>query len=58
MRGNAHKVLIKERKLLKLYSIWHETHQEEVEKKYLSLLGEILALDPAFNPRRDFQLAS
>ncbi len=58
MRGNVHsRIRMKARRLLRLYSLWHETHQEGYEKKYLSLLGEILSVDPAFNPRRDFQIA-
>lgn len=58
MRKSVHnRVRIQERRLMRLYSLWHETHQEDYEKQYLSLLGEILSKDPAFNPRHDFQAA-
>jgi hypothetical protein len=58
MRENVlSKVRIKERRLLKLYSRWHETHSGQDEKRYQSLLGEILSVDPGFNPRCQFQIA-
>lgn len=57
MKRSVRSLRTKARQLLKLYSLWHETHQEGYERKYLSLLGEILSADPAFNPRREFQIA-
>ena len=57
MRGNVRRFKAKARKLLKLYSLWHMTHQEEIERRYLALLGEILAAEPRFSLRREFQKA-
>ena len=59
MRGNVlnHQMRIKERRLLRLYSLWHETHEEGVQQKCLKLLGEIMSADPAFSLRSEFQMA-
>ena len=58
MKGNArNKLRVKARKLQRLYSLWHETHQPEVQKKYLAVLGEILSIEPNFSLRREFQNA-
>lgn len=58
MKKSVHnRVRTQERRFMRLYSLWHETHHEDYERQYLSLLGEILAKDPAFNPRHDFQAA-
>lgn len=53
MRGNALKLETKARQLLKVYSLWHETHKEEFQRKYLRLLSEILIMDPRFCMRRE-----
>lgn len=53
MKGNAHKLELKARKLMRLYSLWHETHKEEFQRKYLNLLSEILLLDPRFSMRHE-----
>ena len=42
---------------MQLYSLWQETRNEEVEKKCLGLLGEVLAQDPKFSLRQEFQTA-
>ncbi|MDD5217042.1 MAG: hypothetical protein PHN49_06910 [Candidatus Omnitrophica bacterium] len=55
MKGNAHNLRVKEQRLLRLYSEWHETHQERVQRQCLVLLGEILAIRPQYNLRREFQ---
>lgn len=57
MRGSVRNLRAKERKLIQLYSLWHETHQEAVQKKWISLLGEVLSNDPAFNLRHKFTKA-
>ena len=57
MRANVRKLRVKAKRLMKLYSQWHETHQAKIEKRYLSLLGEILAMEPHFSLRREFQRA-
>ena len=58
MRGNVlNRVRMKERRLLRLYSLWHETHSEGIRQKCLALLGEIVSLDPAFSLRVEFQAA-
>ena len=57
MRENARNRQAKETKLLQLYSLWHETHRYDLQKKYLSLLRQVLSCDPSFNPRQKFQIA-
>ncbi len=57
MIGNARKFRIKADRLLKLYSLWHETHRKEVEREWLNVLTEILIQDPNFSLRREFQRA-
>ena len=57
MRGNARKFQAKARRLLRLYSLWHETHREEIHRRCVRLLGEILLVEPRFNLRRQFQKA-
>lgn len=57
MRGNARNLRAKERKLIQLYSLWHETRQESVQRKWISLLSEVLSVDPSFNLRREFVVA-
>lgn len=56
-RGNARNLRTKQKKLLQLYSLWQETHREDLQRKWLSLLGEVLSIDPSFNLRREFQMA-
>ena len=53
MKGNALKLQSKARKLLRLYSLWHETRKEEFQHQYLNLLGEILVLEPRFSMQRE-----
>ncbi len=55
MKENVRKIEVKARKLMRLYSLWHETHREEFQRKYLTLLGEILAAEPRFSLRREIQ---
>ena len=57
MKGNARNLRAKEKKLIQLYSLWHETHQDAVQKKWISLLGEVLTVDPSFNLRQEFRMA-
>lgn len=57
MGGNVRSVRGKERKLLQLYSLWHETHQGAVQRKCMSLLGEIMRADPGFSLRGEFRTA-
>jgi len=57
MRESVRKSRLKAKKLLQLYSLWQETRREEVEKECLGLLGEILAVNPKFSLRRQFQHA-
>jgi len=55
MKGNARKFRDKEKKFLKLYSQWQETRREDLQRRCLWLLREILALDPRFSIRSEFQ---
>lgn len=57
MKGNVRKLQAKARRLMRLYSLWHETHREDVQQKYIMLLSEILAVEPRFSLRREFQKA-
>ena len=57
MKGNARKFRAKEKRLLQLYSLWHETRREEIQRRCLGLLGELLSLEPRFSLRHEFQLA-
>jgi hypothetical protein len=47
----------KARRLLRLYSLWHETNSIEIQRKCLALLGEILAIDPGFSLQKEFKSA-
>lgn len=53
MKENVRKLEIKARKLMRAYSLWHETHKEEFQRQYMTLLTEILAVDPRFSLRRE-----
>ena len=57
MRGSVRRFRAKARRLLRLYSQWHLTHQEGLERRYLRLLAEILVVDPGFSLRQEFQKA-
>ena len=57
MKGNVRKFQAKAKRLLRLYSLWHETHREDVQEKCMMLLSEILAVEPRFSIRREFQKA-
>ena len=57
MTGNVRRFRTKARRLMRLYSLWHKTHREEVQQKYLELLGEIMTLRPHFNLRQVFKRA-
>lgn len=57
MKGNARKLHSKARRLLRLYSLWHETHREDLQQKCVLLLSEIMAAEPRFNLRHEFQKA-
>ena len=57
MKGNVRKLQAKAKRLLRLYSLWHETHSDEVQRKCMLLLSEILVVEPRFSLRREFQKA-
>lgn len=57
MKGNVRKFQSKAKRLLRLYSLWHETHRDDLERKCMLLLSEILAVEPRFSLRREFQKA-
>lgn len=57
MTGNVRRFRAKARRLFQLYSLWHATHREVFQRRYLKLLAEILALEPSFAPREEFQKA-
>ncbi len=47
----------KEKRFLQLYSLWQETRREDLQKKCLGLLGEIVRLKPGFSLRSEFETA-
>ena len=57
MKGNARKFRAKEKRLLRLYSQWQETRREDLQRRCLGLLGEIVAIHPTFSLRHEFQRA-
>lgn len=57
MRGSARRIRVKARRLLRLYSLWHETHRGEIQRQCEGLLREILNIDPRFSLRHEFQKA-
>ncbi len=57
MRGNPRKLRAIERKLLKLYSAWQETHRVEFAAQSMELMGQILRLNPAYSIRSPFERA-
>jgi len=46
-----------ERKLLRFYSAWQETHRFEFADKWMQLAGEILRINPHYSIRRPFEQA-
>lgn len=57
MKESVRKFRTKEKKLLQLYSLWHETHRDDVQRKCITLLGQIVAVNPSFSLRHGFQKA-
>lgn len=57
VRRNARRLRVKAKRLLQLYSLWHETHRGELERQCVGLLREILAMEPHFSLRHEFQKA-
>lgn len=56
-KGVHNHVQEKSRKLLRLYSQWQETRQEAIQRRCLTLLGEILAVEPHFSLQGTFRKA-
>lgn len=46
-----------ERRLLKLYSDWHESHRIELADAWLKLAGELVRLKPNYSFRKTLQRA-
>lgn len=44
-----------EKKFLQTYSVWQETHQLEQADRWMSILGELLKLNPHYSVRHPFQ---
>ncbi len=57
MSGSVRRLRVKARRLLQLYSLWHETQREDVRRQCEGLLGEILRIEPGFNLRGEFKKA-
>ena len=56
-RTRARKFRFLERKFLRLYSAWQETHRLELAAQWLILIGELLKLNPQYSFRFPFQRA-
>ncbi len=57
MTRRHRKFLTLERKFLKIYSAWEETHEWGLAEGSRRLLGQLLRLNPAYSLRRRFQRA-
>ena len=51
--------LLKEKadKLIKLYSLWHETNRADIQKRCFSVLSEILAIKPDFDLLKELNVS-
>ncbi|MBP9865684.1 MAG: hypothetical protein KBC91_04690 [Candidatus Omnitrophica bacterium] len=57
MRDMVRSFRIKEKRFLRLYSLWQETRREDLQKKCFRLLGEMVRLKPGFSLRSEFEVA-
>jgi len=57
MKKSVRSLHLKSKKLLKLYSQWQETRQEDLQRRCLALLGQILAIEPQYTIRGEFKNA-
>lgn len=57
MSGKVRKLRATERKLLRFYSAWQETHRLEFADKSMHLFDEMLRLNPHYSIRNPFQQA-
>ena len=55
MRRVIRSFRIKEKRFLRLYSLWQETRREDLQKKCFQLLGEMIRMKPGFNLRSEFE---
>lgn len=46
-----------EARFLQFYSAWQENHQMELADRWMTLVGEIIKLNPSYSIRRPFQRA-
>lgn len=57
MKDSVRRLRAKQRQLLRLYSLWQETKREDIQRKFLWVLGEILAVKPGFSLWNEFKKA-
>ncbi len=57
MTRKLRKLRVLERRFLKCYSAWQETHRLEFADAWMKLLGELLSLNPRYSARHPFQQA-
>ena len=57
MGRNLRKLRVLERRFLKCYSAWQETHRLEFAHEWLHWVGELLRLNPSYSVRHPFQQA-
>lgn len=56
-RSKLRRFRVMERRFLRLYSVWQETHRMEIAAQWLILVGKLLKLNPAYSVRLSFQKA-
>lgn len=57
MSPRLRKLRIVERKFLRFYSAWQETHEMQFADQWMRLLGELLRLNPRYSIRHPFEQA-
>lgn len=57
MKNTVRMFRSKEKRFLRLYSLWQETRREDLQQKCLGLIGEMVRLKPGFTLRSEFETA-
>ena len=57
MTAKVRKTRFLEKRFLQVYSAWQETHRLELASRCMTLLGELLKVNPRYSAREPFQTA-
>jgi hypothetical protein len=57
MTARIRKARCLEKKFLRFYSAWQETHRLEFADRWMNLLGELMKLNPRYSVRHPFEHA-